>query len=297
MKLLIVCFATFLYSLHSLAQQKSPTPIIKPVAGKVLVVAHRGDWRNAPENSLRAFINAAGMGVDMVELDLKMTKDSVLVIMHDGTIDRTTNGKGKPADYTLEEIQKFKLRNGLGRPTNNTIPTLREVMLALKGKPVMVNLDKSYDYYTETFKLLKETGTLQQAVFKSEASYEELKLRYGSLIDSIIYMPVVDLDKPLAKQRIDEYLDHMQPYAFELNFKSDTTSVLKDYHFIYKRSSAVWLNSLWASLNAGHDDDKAVEDGNKKDSWDWLIEHGAAVLQTDRPQQLLNYLRTKKLHK
>lgn len=67
----------------------------------VMVVAHRGDWRNAPENSVPAFTNAAAMGVDVVELDLNKTKDGVVIIMHDQTIDRTTNGKGKPADYTL----------------------------------------------------------------------------------------------------------------------------------------------------------------------------------------------------
>jgi len=50
-------------------------------------------------------------------------------------------------------------------------------------------------------------------------------------------------------------------------------------------------------LNAGHEDDLAVEDGNTKDSWDWLISHGATLLQTDRPAALLTYLRKRKLHK
>jgi glycerophosphoryl diester phosphodiesterase len=264
---------------------------------KVMVTAHRGDWRNAPENSLRAFEYAAAMGVDMVELDLNQTKDGVLVIMHDQTIDRTTNGKGKPADYTLDEIRKFGLRNGLGRVTRNTIPTFKEVMLALKGKPVMVNLDKSYPYYREAFAVLKETGTLKQAVFKAEVTYTALKENYAGLIDSITYMPIINLDKPDARAVINDYLQHMKPWAFELNFKSDTSSILKDNRFITSKGSKVWLNSLWGSLNAGHDDDLAVEEDNKKDSWDWLINHGALVLQTDRPKQLLEYLRSKHLHR
>ena len=61
-----------------------------------MVVSHRGDWRNAPENSIQAFRNCIDMGVDMVELDLKKTKDGVLVLMHDKKIDRTMNGKGFP---------------------------------------------------------------------------------------------------------------------------------------------------------------------------------------------------------
>ena len=69
----------------------------KPAKENVMVVSHRGDWRNAPENSIQAFQNCIDMGVDMVELDLKKTKDGVLVLMHDKKIDRTMNGKGFPS--------------------------------------------------------------------------------------------------------------------------------------------------------------------------------------------------------
>jgi glycerophosphoryl diester phosphodiesterase len=176
---------------------------------KVMVTAHRGDWRNAPENSLRGFVYAADMGVDVVELDLKKTKDGAIVIMHDETINRTTNGKGKPADYTLQELQAFRLKNGLGRASSNDpIPTLNEVMLALKGRNVMVNLDKSYPYYNEAYAILNQTGTLKQAIFKSEMPYDSLKQKYAALLPKIIYMPVVNLDKPSAKRIIQDYLDN-----------------------------------------------------------------------------------------
>lgn len=75
-----------------------------------MVVSHRGDWRNAPENSLQAIQNCIDMGVDMVEVDLKKTKDGHLIVMHDQTIDRTTTGKGKPENYTLEELRCFRLK-------------------------------------------------------------------------------------------------------------------------------------------------------------------------------------------
>lgn len=269
---------------------------IADAQNKIMVAAHRGDWRNAPENSLRAFKNAAAMGVDVVELDLAKTKDGVIIIMHDQTIDRTTNGKGDPNGFTYDEIQKFGLRNGLGRVTANKIPTLKEVMLALKGKKVMVNLDKSYPYYHEAFAVLKETGTLKQAIFKAEVTYAQLKDKYSTLIDSIIYMPIVNLDKPEALQTITDYIKNMKPYAFECNFKQDTSFILKDNKFITRTGAKLWYNSLWASLNAGHEDDLAVEQGNTKDSWDWLIAHGATILQTDRPKQMLQYLKDKKRH-
>ncbi|WP_214071565.1 glycerophosphodiester phosphodiesterase family protein [Mucilaginibacter sp. dw_454] len=281
----------YLYLLFAIAIQTATAQ------NKIMVTAHRGDWRNEPENSLRAFQFAAALGVDMVELDLKKTKDGVIVIMHDNTIDRTTNGKGKPSDYTLEELKKFRLRNGMGRVTdNNAIPTLEEVMLALKGTNTMVNLDKSFDYYQEAYDILIKTGTLKLALFKAEVTFATLQEKYPQLIGKITYGPVVNLDKPEAKQIIVDYLKNMKPYSFELNFTKDTSAILADNKFITKTGSKIFINSLWASLNAGHDDDTAVELNNKKDSWDWIMDHGATIIQTDRPKLMLEYLRSKHLH-
>jgi glycerophosphoryl diester phosphodiesterase len=261
----------------------------------ILVAAHRGDWRNAPENSLRGYKLAIEMGVDIIEVDLNKTSDGVIVIMHDGTIDRTTDGKGKPSEYTLAELKKFHLRNGLGIVTNNTIPTLEEVMQLAKGK-VLVNLDKSLPYYNEAYQVCKKTGTLKQALFKTDKSYPEIRKRYPSLLDSITFMPVVSLDQPEAQLTIDEYQKEIKPVAFELIFKSDTSRILVKNDFIKTHGSKIWINSLWASLNGGHYDDMAVEESNTKDSWEWIISHGARTMQTDRPKELLYYLRNKKLH-
>ena len=133
----------------------------------VLVVSHRGDWRNAPENSLQAIQNCIEMGVDMVEIDLKRTKDGHLVLMHDKTIDRTTTGKGRPEDYTLKELKEFYLRGGAGHKTRHKIPTFEEVMLLCKGK-IMVNVDKGYEYFKEAYAILEETGTVNQCIIKSD---------------------------------------------------------------------------------------------------------------------------------
>lgn len=266
-----------------------------PLTKNIMVAAHRGDWRNAPENSLQAYRLAIEMGVDIIEIDLNKTSDGVIVIMHDQTIDRTTDGKGKPSDYTLEQLRKFHLRNGLGRLTRNTIPTLKEVMLLAKGK-VLVNLDKSYKYYNEAFAVLKETGTLDQAIFKADVPYSELNGRYPEILKSLTFMAIVDLAKPNALQVINDYQKNIKPVAFELNFGTDTAALLLNNRFINKNGSKIWYNSLWASLNGGHEDDLAFEEGNTKDSWDWLIAHGATILQTDHPEAMLQYLKKRSLH-
>ena len=67
---------------------------LDPKSDQVLVVAHRGNWRSAPENSVAAIDSAIQMGVDIVEIDIHKTKDGQLILMHDDRVDRTTNGKG-----------------------------------------------------------------------------------------------------------------------------------------------------------------------------------------------------------
>jgi glycerophosphoryl diester phosphodiesterase len=289
-----------IYSTAGYAQTTRVDSLVKqlhqPLNKQIMVAAHRGDWRDAPENSLLAFKYAIAMGVDIIELDLNKTKDGVVVIMHDQTIDRTTDGKGSPGDYTLAELKKFHLKNGLGRPTVNTIPTLHEVMELIKGK-ILVNLDKSYPYYTEAYQVLNATGTLKQAIFKTTETYETVSKQYPAIINNITFMAVVDLDKPGAKQCIENYQHQIKPVAFELNFGTDTSAILKNNQFINRNGSRIWINSLWASLNAGHDDDTAVDLGNTKDSWDWIIAHGATIIQTDRPKEMLLYLKKKGLHK
>ena len=267
-----------------------------PADKNVMVASHRGDWRNAPENSLKAYELAIAMGVDIIEVDLAKTSDGVVVIMHDQSIERTTNGKGKPSDYTLAELKNFHLKNGLGRLTKHTIPTLEEVMLLAKGK-VLVNLDKSYACYEEAYQVLKSTGTLDHAIFKTDKTYAELQQTYPALLKEITFMGVVNISKPGARTIISDYQQAIKPVAFELNFSTDTVALLNDKAFFRNGGSKIWLNSLWASLNAGHEDDLAFDEGNTKDSWDWLIAHGATILQTDRPAMMLDYLRKKKLHK
>lgn len=79
--------------------------MLAPNRTSVLVVAHRADWRFAPENSLAAIENSIRLGADVVELDIQKTKDGQLILMHDKTLDRTTTGKGKIAEWTLDSIR------------------------------------------------------------------------------------------------------------------------------------------------------------------------------------------------
>ncbi|WP_343670134.1 glycerophosphodiester phosphodiesterase family protein [Chitinophaga sp.] len=283
-------------SVAAMAQRPVDTIISafkNPQSKEVLVAAHRGDWRNAPENSLAAIRYAIAMGVDIIEIDVQKTADGVLVLMHDETIDRTTTGKGRVQDVTFAYLKTLYLRNGAGVPTTHRIPTLEEAMLEMKGK-VMVNLDKSYRYMDETYAVLEKTGTVDHGIFKGEAALSALKAEHGAVIVKALYMPIINLDKSDAAATLHEYQYQLHAAAFEFIFKSDTASILSN---LPKKDCRIWVNALWGSLNGGHYDDMAFDDGNLKDSWDWLVAKGFTIIQTDRPAAMLGYLRRKGLHR
>lgn len=261
---------------------------------KVLVVAHRGDWRYAPENSLAAIENAIKMGVDVVELDVQKTKDGQLILMHDATLNRTTTGKGKVAEWSLDSIKTFKMRNGCAIKTKHTVPTLEEALLLAKGK-IMVNLDKAYPIFDEVYAVLEKTGTTAQVIMKGTQPVEQVKREFGKYLDKVLFMPIVNLDQKDAVQQIQNYLDGLHPVAFELLYVSDANPVPKEVAALLKGKSQIWYNTLWDTMAGAHDDEMSLEDPDK--GYGYLIDTlDARILQTDRPAYLIDYLRKRNLH-
>lgn len=258
--------------------------------GKVSVISHRGDWRNTPENSIRAIQNCIDLGVNMVEIDIKKTKDNELILLHDKTLDRTTTGKGLPQDYTLAEIKQMRLRNGAGVATSHQIPTLEEAMIVAKGK-IWVNIDKGYDYFDLVEKVLEKTGTTQQVLIKAGLPYQKVVAENKAVLDKLFFMPIIDMANPDAMTMVEEYIKNMQPKAFEVCFTQIDQALQNVLDRIQKSRSKVWINTLWPSLCAGLNDDRAVEENQQDSIWGKVIEMGASFIQTDRPKELVNYLR------
>lgn len=258
-----------------------------PSSKRVLVAAHRADWHAAPENSLPAIQSCIDNGVDIVEVDNKLTKDGFLVIMHDQTVDRTTNGKGKVSDYTLAEIKKLRLKDKDGNLTSECIPTFEEVMNLCRGK-VMVNIDQSYYYWDKVMEILKKTNTTAQGMMKSGLPYDKVVADHGNIFGQIAYIPVVSLDREGAEKTVDGFLGKCP--VVECCFEKVTPKVLQLMQKIADHGSRVWVNTMWASLNGGHDDVTAYKENNFKDTWEWLVQAGANVLQTDYSPQMVTYL-------
>ncbi len=101
----------------------------------VLNIAHRGDSGNFPENTIAAFRAAADAGAEMCELDVQATRDSAVVVMHDDSVDRTTNGSGAVASLTLAQIKRLDAGSRKGkRFAGESVPTLDEVFAAVGNK-------------------------------------------------------------------------------------------------------------------------------------------------------------------
>lgn len=266
-----------------------------PTGKDILVIAHRSDWRNFPENSLEAMESAINMGVDMIEIDVAKTKDNQLIIMHDRTLDRTTTGSGLVADKTLEEIKQLHLKNGIDIATKYKIPTLEEVLLSCKGK-ILINLDKTYEFFDQAFELAKQTGTTHQIVMKGyDITVDKVIADFGVKLDTITFMPIINLDKqanPLTI--IDDFQTKLKVKAFEIVFSKENPEVLNQFSAIKSKGSRVWVNSLWGELCANHEDNLAVN--NPDAIYGWYINKGVNMIQTDRPELLLKYLRSKGLH-
>ena len=295
-KITIILFA-LLCSMQIMAQDRVEVirkKLFSCDESSVIVAAHRGDWRNYPENSLAAIDNAIKMGVDIVELDVQRTKDGVLILMHDTSLDRTTTGKGKIKEVTMDSIAKLNLKNGCAIRTIHKVPTLEEALVHAKGK-IMINLDKADRYFDEVYAILKKTGTTNQIIMKGNKSYEKVKEQYGDYLKEVIYMPIVNLDKEDAEGQIESFIKDMHPVAFELLYKTDENPLPRKLKNSLKGRTLIWYNTLWDTMAGAHGDDASLQDFDK--GYGYLIDVlGARMIQTDRPQFLLDYLRSRNLH-
>lgn len=135
---------TFSQNLHKLNFKtvEEMYDYFKYAPGKKVISGHRGTIEeHMPENSIAAMEAVLRHTPAIFEIDPRLTKDAVPVMVHDATLERTTTGSGKVADFTWKELQQLKLKDHKGNPTKYKINTLEEMILWAKGKTIL-NLDK-----------------------------------------------------------------------------------------------------------------------------------------------------------
>lgn len=275
--------------------EKILAQINDPQSDYVVVISHRGDWRNYPENSIPAIESAIRMGVDIMELDVKMTKDSVLVVCHDKTINRTTNGKGRISDMTYDSLMTFRLKRAHGVATDTLrMPTLRQALLCCKDR-ILVNVDHAYPYYKEIVALTEELGVTGQVLMKGKSSVDQVNADMSRFENNLLYMPIVDINKPSGKALFTEYQEKkVVPLAYEVCWQQADDDLKECVETIRQAGSKLWVNTIWASLCGGYgnDDDAAFEAEDPADVYAQYMEMGVSMIQTDRPELLIGYLRS-----
>lgn len=302
-KLIYFCLAAAAMVIASCAQQsqyatraeKILAEINDPNSDYVVVISHRGDWRNYPENSIPAIESVIRMGVDMMELDVKMTKDSVLVLMHDQTINRMTNGKGLIKDMTYDSLMTFKLKRAHNVTTDSLrIPTLREALLCCKDR-ILVNVDHAYPYYKEIVELTEELGVTGQVLMKGKSNIDKVNEDMAKHENNLLYMPIIDINRPKGQALFAEYLErNVVPMAFEVCWQVPGEEIDNCAAEIKKMGSKLWVNTFWPSVcgGLGNDDDAALAAADPADVYAQYLEMGASMIQTDRPELLIKYLKS-----
>ena len=298
-KFILVAFAALALAACSQEPQyatrveKILAEINDPNSDYIAVISHRGDWRNYPENSIPAIESIIRMGVDMMELDVKMTKDSVLVLMHDKTINRMTNGKGKVCDITYDSLMTFNMRRAHNVTTDSIkVPTLRQAFECCKDR-ILINVDHAQNYYKEIVELAEEMGMTGQVLMKGKKSIDQVAADMAPYENNLLYMPIIDINKEKGQELFYDYVNRgIVPMAFEVCWKENGEEMEKCVAEIKKMGSKLWVNTFWPSVcgGFGNDDDAALDAADPADVYGQYVEMGASLIQTDRPELLIKYL-------
>jgi glycerophosphoryl diester phosphodiesterase len=256
------------------ARMNAQKPVLPEAKHKFIVISHRADHVEVPENTIAAIENGIKAGVDYVELDLRTTKDSVLVIMHDATVDRMTNGKGKVSELTYAELRQLKVIDK-AKASGKTydIPSFEEVLRTCRDK-VHVYLDFKDASVEQTYAMIRQYGMEHQIIV-----YINKPFQYTDWRKLAPAMPVM-LSLPDDVKTEDGLNAFLAKYPLDL-----LDGDYSDYSPQVLQAAAKAGIAAWPDI-------QGVSEAN---NWDKALEMGFRGLQTDHPEALIAYLEKKGL--
>jgi glycerophosphoryl diester phosphodiesterase len=220
--------------------------LIESISAQPLVIAHRGASAYAPENTMAAFELAIDLGADAIELDLRQTKDSVLVFLHDADVDRTTNGTGNVKDFTFSELQKLDVDSWFDKEfSDEKIPSLQEVVdLLVDSTLIIIELKEGNETYPgieeNVVSLIKENGIEAQTILKSFDPNVLERLRKIDPTIPLLYVYAVRIpwlgmiiDRGVTFDSVyDLDVEYLQPHRFFLSKSFVEDAHAKGYKII-----------------------------------------------------------------
>lgn len=179
-----------------------------------MIYGHRGASGHAPENTLEAFKMAFDMGAEGVELDVHLSKDGELIVIHDETVDRTTDGKGTVADMSLKQLKALSAHNGMEQYRGVKIPTLQEVYELIKGTDKVINVEIKTDerlypgIEEKCLQAAREQGVEGQILYSSfnHDTLKNLKALDPTVKTGALYSKAISKVWDYVKQRGIEYI-------------------------------------------------------------------------------------------
>jgi glycerophosphoryl diester phosphodiesterase len=238
---------------------------------EVLVASHRATHHVYPENSLKAIQAAIDLGVDIIEIDVKVSKDGIPFLMHDRTMDRTTTGKGDPEELTWDELQQLSIVDK-GKKTSYKIPSLEAALELADGK-ILVDLDLKTDRVEKIVAVVKRLD-MKESVFFFDSDYEVLS-RIKSMDKDFMIMP-----RAYSISQVDSAIMMFDPPIVHIDFSFYTKECTEAIKNSYART---WINALGEY-------DKDLKEGKTKQVLKKLLTDGASIIQTDEPELLLKAL-------
>ncbi|WP_294658183.1 glycerophosphodiester phosphodiesterase [uncultured Fusobacterium sp.] len=225
------------------------------------IFAHRGYSGKYPENTMIAFKKALECGVDGIELDVQLTKDGEVVIIHDETIDRTTTGKGFVVDYTYEELEKFDASFKFKDLGFNKIPTLREYFQLVKDYDIVTNVElktginEYLGIEEKVWELIKEYNLEKKVIISSFNHFSVMRmkdiapqLKYGFLSEDWIidagkytHSHGVQCYHPRFNNLVPDVIKELKKYNLEIN--TWTVNLEEDMRYLYSNNIDVIITN------------------------------------------------------
>lgn len=241
----------------------------------VLVAAHRGGHIQVPENSLASIDEAIKAGAHIVELDVRQTKDSVLVLMHDKTLERTTTGEGAVLDYTYEELKAMRLTHR-GEVTAHVIPTLEEALLRAKDD-ILVDIDFKADGMQVRFDAYRQIAALgmERQVLFFLYDYTEMPVLHA-FNPRIKIMP-----RAYNVEQLQEIVESGLTDIIHIDASYYDDDVIRE--MTQSKGIRIWANAL------GDADLQAAGNGGNYQAFFDQMKH-INVVQTDYPELMMTFL-------
>ena len=212
-----------------------------------LIIAHRAGAGLAPENSLSAVRRARELGVDAIEVDVRLTADGELVVCHDATIERTTNGRGRVDEMSLEELRQYRIVGADGSVTDEALPTLGDVLWAVQGScRVLVEAKRTASAEQMAKALINEIALYGASEWVAVQSFDDEvlehihRLGHPCELEKLFYfkLPLVPIayDGGLVRFSQSKY-DYIS--SFNFNYKNLSPRLVEKVHS-YGKKVKVW---------------------------------------------------------